>query len=44
MALLAFYGGLLIGVVVGMVGVGLVSMIRPGKEVHELEPTLTQGN
>ncbi|GEM_PF-4114537 len=44
MALLAFYGGLLIGVVAGMVAMGLVSMIRFGKEVNELEPTLHQEN
>jgi len=44
MALLAFYGGLLIGVVAGMVAMGLISMIRLGKEVHELKPTLNQEN
>ena len=41
MALLAFYGGLLIGVVAGMVAMGLLSMIRLGKKVPELEPALT---
>jgi hypothetical protein len=34
----------LIGVVAGMVVMGLISMIRLGKEAHELEPTLTREN
>jgi hypothetical protein len=43
MALLAFYGGLLIGVVAGMVAMGLLSMIRHSEEVPT-GPTLNQEN
>jgi len=37
MALLAFYGGLMIGVATGMVIMGLFSMIRAGESVQEVD-------
>jgi hypothetical protein len=37
MAMLAFYAGLLIGVVAGMVAISLISMVQHGERAQEAD-------